>query len=81
MPGARSRGGALLLGDAGAALDPRRTVMMLTLPGDRRDADLRATMAATRFYVDEYVIYDTTDRRGRAEGEIMHLLATFLPPD
>ena len=30
---------------------------------------------------DEYVIYDSHDRRGRADGEIPEILAGCLPPD
>jgi cyanophycin synthetase len=69
------------LGEAVKALGPRRTVLMITLPGDRRDEDFKATMNATRSFVDEYVLYDTDTRRGRGVGEIPKILASFLPPD
>ncbi len=69
------------LGEAVNALGPRRTVLMITLPGDRRDEDFKATMDATRTFADEYVIYDSQNRRGRAEGAIPKALAGFLPPD
>ncbi|HSH83326.1 MAG TPA: cyanophycin synthetase [Herpetosiphonaceae bacterium] len=69
------------LGDAVNALGRRRTVLMITLPGDRRDEDFKATMDATRAFADEYVIYDSQNRRGRAEGEIPRVLAGFLPPE
>jgi cyanophycin synthetase len=62
------------LGEAVAALGQRRTVMLLALPGDRRDDDLRATVEATIPYVDEYVLYDLADRRGRAKNEVPRLL-------
>jgi cyanophycin synthetase len=66
---------------ASAALGARRTVMLLGLPGDRRDDDLRATVEASLHCADEYVLYDQTDRRGRAPDEVPHLLQAALPPD
>jgi cyanophycin synthetase len=68
------------LSDAVKALGPRRTVMLLGLPGDRRDEDLRATVQATLPGVDEYVLYDQTDRRGRERGVVPELLRAALPP-
>jgi cyanophycin synthetase len=53
---------------------------MITLPGDRRDADLLATMEATRSFADAYVIYDTVELRGRLPGTIPPLLGSQLPP-
>ena len=69
------------LSEAVVALGPRRTVMLLGLPGDRRDEDLRATIEASLACVDEYVLYDQTDRRGRAPGAVPELLQTALPSD
>ena len=51
------------LSEALDALGRRHTVMMLTLPGDRPDDDLIATMRTTLPAVDEYVLYDSAERR------------------
>jgi cyanophycin synthetase len=69
------------LSDAVLALGRRRTVMLLGLPGDRRDEDLRATIQASLACADEYVLYDQTDRRGRAPGAVPKLLQAALPSD
>jgi cyanophycin synthetase len=63
------------------ALGTRRTVMVIGLPGDRRDSDLLATMEATLPFVDEWVLHDLGDRRGREVDELPKLLATRIPPD
>ncbi len=68
------------LGAAVQALEPRRTLLALTLPGDRRDDDLAAAVRATHGLAQEYVLYDTTHRRGRAVGAIPELMAGHLPP-
>lgn len=67
------------MSEAVNALEPRRTVLMITLPGDRRDEDLMATMEATCSFADEYVIYDTVELRGRPVGAIPDLLKTRVP--
>jgi cyanophycin synthetase len=67
------------LGEAIESLGKRRTVMVLGLPGDRRDEDLIATVQATRAFADEYVLHDLEDRRGRAENEVPKLLRAQLP--
>jgi cyanophycin synthetase len=64
-----------------AALGPRRTVLLLGLPGDRRDEDLLATVRATLGSGNEYVLYDQTDRRGRHPGEVPRLLRSGLPSE
>lgn len=69
------------LGEAIAALGERRTHMVISLPGDRRDGDLIETMKATLPYVDEYVLHDQEDRRGRAPLEVPNLLKSCLPDD
>ena len=66
------------LGGGIAALGPRKTVMLLALPGDRRDGDLVQSLEATRAYAHEYVFYDP-DPRGRAVGEVPRLLQSHLP--
>jgi cyanophycin synthetase len=67
------------LGEAVTALGPRRTILALGLPGDRRDEDLCATIDATLSWVDVYVLYDLEDRRGREPGEVPRMLEQRLP--
>jgi cyanophycin synthetase len=67
------------LGEAVEALGPRKTVMVLTLPGNRRDEDLIATTEATIPFVDTYVLYDDADPRGRDQNEIPKLIRSHLP--
>lgn len=67
------------LGEAVAALERRRTVMVIGLPGDRRDEDLAASIDATIPFVDEYVLHDLEDRRDRAVDEVPRLLQSRLP--
>jgi cyanophycin synthetase len=69
------------LGQAVHALGARRTVLVFTLAGDRRDDDLRRATAAVQHFADVVVLYDSHHRRGRAPGEIPQLLASFLPAD
>jgi len=68
------------LGQAVQALPKRRTIMALTLPGDRRDKDLIASVKATTVFADDYVLFDAEDRRGRDVNEVPSLLCNHLPP-
>jgi cyanophycin synthetase len=65
--------------DAIQSLPKRRSVMVIGLPGDRREVDLHATMDATLPIVDEWVLHDLGDRRGREVDELPKLLATRIP--
>jgi len=67
------------LGQAVQALPPRRTVMALTLPGDRRNEDLLASVMETTAYADDYVLFDAEDRRGREVNEVPQYLCDNLP--
>lgn len=51
-----------------------RSIGMISMPGDRKDSDIRAfgELAAKTF--DELVIREDTNRRGRKDGEIAELL-------
>jgi cyanophycin synthetase len=55
-------------------LEPERAIGMISIPGDRKDEDIRAfgTLAASTF--DELLIREDVNRRGRANGEIAALL-------
>jgi len=66
------------LGEAVIALGKRRTTMVIGLPGDRRDEDLRATFTATLPFVDEYVLHDLEDRRGRLPLEVPSMLQSCV---
>lgn len=69
------------MGEAVGGLGKKRTLMIIGLPGDRRDEDIFATVEATLPYVDEYIFPDQQDRRGRDEMEVPHLLQSRLPED
>jgi hypothetical protein len=56
-------------------------VMAITLPGDRRDEDMDESLTATLSYVDEYILYDSIDLRGRESGEIPERMRQHLPPN
>lgn len=69
------------LGEAIEVFGSRRTVMVIGLPGDRRDRDIQASIRATRNYVDAYVFHDHLDRRERTPGEIPLLMEQALEPN
>jgi cyanophycin synthetase len=69
------------LGQAVTAMGRRRTVLVAGLPGDRRDADLCATIDATLPFADTYVLYDLADLRGRVPRELPTMLSAHLPED
>jgi cyanophycin synthetase len=63
------------------ALGERNTIMVIGLPGDRRDQDILATFEETLPYVNRYVLHDLQDRRERAKDEVPRLMAGCIPPD
>ncbi|RPJ00744.1 MAG: cyanophycin synthetase, partial [Chloroflexi bacterium] len=67
------------LGEAVQVMELRRTIMVITLPGDRRDEDIVASTRATLPYVDAYVLYDSLDLRGRRQDEIPLMMRAALP--
>jgi cyanophycin synthetase len=69
------------LGEALPRDGVRKTLMVVGLPGDRRDEDLLATFQATLPFVDEYVLHDLRNLRGRTELEVPMLMKSCLPPD
>jgi cyanophycin synthetase len=58
----------------------RRTLMVIGLPGDRRDEDILATVQETLPFVDEYVLHDLKDLRERAALEVPRLMRSCLAP-
>jgi len=64
----------------------RRTIGMISAPGDRRDVDIRAIGAIAGRTFDLLVIKEDNDRRGRKDGDIAKLLweaahEAGMPPD
>jgi cyanophycin synthetase len=66
------------LTEAITALEPRKTIHVIGLPGDRRDDDLKATIMPTLAYTDEYFLHDLKDRRDRDKDEVPRLLQTVI---
>ncbi|HSR11044.1 MAG TPA: cyanophycin synthetase, partial [Thermodesulfobacteriota bacterium] len=62
-------------------LDRKRTVAVMTLPGDRSDDALAATVRGTVPFCDSYVFYDSKDLRGRRPGEVANLLKSSVAAD
>jgi cyanophycin synthetase len=52
----------------------RRTIAMITVPGDRRDEDVRAFGRLAGATFDEVVIREDDETRGRPRGEIAAML-------
>jgi cyanophycin synthetase len=67
------------LGQALGALGQRRTVLVIGLPGDRRDEDLRDTMRRAGSFAHLVLLHDLEDRRGRSVDEVPNLLRTVVP--
>ena len=58
-------------------LEARRRIGVLALPGDRRDEDIRV-VGRLCARLDRVILKEDDDRRGRAPGEVAHLLAEGL---
>jgi cyanophycin synthetase len=56
------------------AASGRRTIGMVSIPGDRRDEDIREMGALAVGIFDEIVFRERPDGRGRREGEVLALL-------
>lgn len=67
------------LAQALEALGNRRTVLVLGLPGDRRDDDLRDTMRRAGAFAHLVLLHDLEDRRGRKVDEVPNLLRPMVP--
>jgi len=77
MDYAHNPAGLMALRDLLVKLRPtyRRQIGMVCVPGDRRDEDLRAMGEIAALTFDEIVLREDPGRRGRAEGEIITLMA------
>lgn len=64
------------VGDFVRRLDPVRSVAVISIPGDRQDADIDAFGRLAANIFDELVIREDTNPRGRQRGEIASLLKT-----
>jgi cyanophycin synthetase len=73
---AHNAAGLIALRDLLGKLRPLygRQIGMVTVPGDRRDEDIRAMGEVAAMTFDHVVFREDPSRRGRAEGEIMELL-------
>lgn len=65
------------LGRLVAALKPigARSIGMVSIPGDRREAEIRAMGEIAAEYFDILVFRETPDNRGRPAGEVMRLMS------
>src|SRR5690606_9154354 len=68
--------GLRALGRLVLALRPSlgRVIAMISIPGDRRDEEIRAMGEIGAEYFDHLVFRETPDNRGRAAGEVNRLL-------
>lgn len=58
------------------AMKCNRIVGVITAPGDRRDADLKELAELCARELDEIVVYEIDERRGRQVGEMLDILYT-----
>lgn len=73
---AHNPAGLSALGGLIQGLGPRhgRVIGCVSIPGDRRDEDIRAMGALASELFDEIVFRERPDGRGRASGEVMRLM-------
>jgi cyanophycin synthetase len=76
-----NEGAMKALAEAVGALDKRKTLLVFTLPGDRKDEDLIATLKATIPFADIYILHDSMEQRGRGPYEVPRLLEKHVPSD
>lgn len=64
------------LGRMAAAIKPadRRSIAMISIPGDRRDVEIREMGEIGASFFDILVFRETPDNRGRPRGEVVRLL-------
>lgn len=64
------------LGQVISAIKPQgaRSICMISIPGDRRESEIRAMGEIGAEYFDRLVFRETPDNRGRPKGDVMRLL-------
>jgi len=67
------------LAQALLALDERPTTLVISLPGDRRNEDLVATLKTMFPVANRYFLHDQEGLRGRVRDEVPQLLASCIP--
>jgi cyanophycin synthetase len=77
MDYAHNPAGLTALGEVVEGLRPgyRRIIGMVSIPGDRRDEDIRAMGRISAPVFDEIVVRERPDGRGRPDGEVTELIA------
>lgn len=73
---AHNPAGVIALGDAVHALrgDEGRIIGCISIPGDRRDADIREMGVLAARLFDKIIFREKPDGRGRAPGEVLRLM-------
>ena len=59
-------------------LEPRHSLAMIAIPGDRRDEDIRAFGLVASGAFDEIIVREDRNTRGRARGEVAGILRDAL---
>jgi cyanophycin synthetase len=77
MDYAHNPDGLRALGDLVRAITPKggRSIAMLSVPGDRRDAEIVAMGRIGAEYFDRLVFRETPDNRGRPTGEVIRMMS------
>ncbi len=70
--------GMAALADFIRRLEPRHSLAMIAIPGDRRDEDIRAFGAVASGAFDEVIVREDRHTRGRRRGEVADLLREAL---
>ena len=78
MDYAHNPDGLRALGDLVRAITPKggRSIAMLSVPGDRRDAEIVDMGRIGAEYFDQLVFRETPDNRGRPTGEVIRMMTS-----
>ncbi len=76
---AHNPAGFKAMADLADKLDPEgKRVMVISVPGDRRDEDIRDSVAACLPHFTHFVCKADSNRRGRGDDEIPQLIRSYL---